>query len=131
MEAVEASEPVVEPGSSPMVERPIDEEAPIAQTDAVEVAQPKRRRARKKAAAEAEIAVSETVPPEAPATEIAEEAAPKAKRPRKRKASAEETSAAASEAVQVPAANNDTADAEESAEPKRGGWWQRTIANRL
>jgi len=72
------------------------------------------------------------VPPEAsPAAETVEEAAPKTKRPRKRKASIEETPAAASEPVQVPAANNDTADAEESAEPKRGGWWQRTIANRL
>ena len=47
----------VEPDSSPMVERPIDEEPPIAETSAGRGAQARSARRRKKAAAEAEVAV--------------------------------------------------------------------------
>src|SRR5690348_4022428 len=42
-----APETAVEPESSPMVERPIDEEPPIAETEAVEQTKPKRRRSKK------------------------------------------------------------------------------------
>jgi ribonuclease E len=121
-DAETSAEPVVEPESSPMVERPIDEELPIAETQAAEEAKPKRRRSRK-AAAE-----SEPAPAEAPPAETADEAAPAAKPARKRKTKAkaepEEAEPAAEEPVGVPTANNDTA--EDSGEPRRG-WWQRTF----
>jgi ribonuclease E len=128
--AVEAAGEPIAPDSSPMVERPIEEEPPIAEAEAAEEPKPKRRRG-KKAAAEAEIEVPEPAPADAPPAETAEQAAPK-KRSRKRKGAAEEAAPPAPEPVPVPAANNDTSEAEEeSNEPKRGGWWQRTIANRL
>src|SRR6185312_14681005 len=56
---VEVQEASVEADSSPMVERPIDEEPPTAETEAAEEPQPapaKRGRAKKAAAAEVEIA---------------------------------------------------------------------------
>jgi ribonuclease E len=78
---------------------------------------------------DAEIAVPEPAPAEAPPAETAEEAAPATKPARKRRSKAkpgsEEAQAAADEAVSVPAANNDTA-AENGGEPRRG-WWQRTF----
>jgi ribonuclease E len=128
--AESASEPVIEPESSPMVERPIDEEPPIAETQAPEEPQPKpKRRRSKKVSSDAEIAVPEPAPAEAPPAETAEEAAPATKPARKRRSKAkpgsEEAQAAADEAVSVPAANNDTA-AENGGEPRRG-WWQRTF----
>jgi ribonuclease E len=127
--AEQTAEPVVEPESSPMVERPVDEEPAIAQTEAAEEPKPKRRRS-KKAAAEAEVAVVEPAPAEAPPAETADQAAPPEKPARKRrtktKAEAEEPQPAAEpETVSVPAANNDTA-VESNGEPRRG-WWQRTF----
>ncbi|HYX45710.1 MAG TPA: ribonuclease E/G [Sphingomicrobium sp.] len=130
--ALEApAESAVEPDSSPMIERPIDEEAPIAETEASEEpseAKPKRRRSRK--AAEAEVAVTEPAPAEAPPAETADQAEEPAKPVRKRrskKAEAETQSSetAAEEPVSVPPANNDTA-ADSGSEPRRG-WWQRTF----
>jgi ribonuclease E len=123
----EGGEPLIEPDSSPMVERPIDEEPPIAETAPAEEAKPKRRRS-KKADAEAEVAVSEPAPAEAPPAETAEEAAP-AKPARKRRAKKDgpalaEAGPAADAAVPV-AADNDTAE-DGSGEPRRG-WWQRTF----
>src|SRR5437763_8138707 len=61
-ETAETPEIIVEPDSSPMVERPIDDEPPIAETQVAEQPQPKRRRSRKAAAAEVEIAVPEPAP---------------------------------------------------------------------
>jgi len=131
-EAAEAGtgEPVIEPESSPMVERPIDEEPPIAETQPAEEAKPKPKRRSKKAAAEAPIAVEEPAPAEAPPAETVDQAAPEAKPARKRrskaKAEPEAADAAAAEApAGVPPANNDTA-ADASGEPRRG-WWQRTF----
>jgi ribonuclease E len=117
----------VEPDSSPMVDRPIDEEAPIAETQPAEEAKPKRRRSKK--AVEAEIAVVEPAPPEAPPAETAEEAAPPAKAPRKRRAKAKEEPAEAVPAGADAAANDTATDSglDESGEPRRGGWWQRTF----
>jgi ribonuclease E len=118
----------VEPESSYMVEGPIDEEPPIAETEAVEEAKPKRRRG-KKTVAEAEIAVLEPAPAEAPPTETAEQAAEPAKPTRKRRSKAKEQAEAVegpSEVASVPAANNDTAE-ESTNEPRRSGWWQRTF----
>ena len=129
------AEPVVEPESSPMVERPVDEEPAIAETQPAEELKPKRRRS-KKAPTEAEVAVPEPAPAEAPPAETADQAAPPAKPARKRRTKAakeaEQTKqaeqapeAVPEESVGVPAANNDTA-AEPSGEPRRG-WWQRTF----
>jgi ribonuclease E len=117
----------VEPDSSPMVDRPIDEEAPIAETQPAEEAKPKRRRSKK--AVEAEIAVVEPAPPEAPPAETADEAAPPAKAPRKRRAKAKEEPAEAVPAGADAVANDTATDAglDESGEPRRGGWWQRTF----
>ena len=114
----------VEPDSSPMVERPIDEEPPIAETAPAEEPKAKTRR-RRKPAADAEVSVPEPAPAEAPPAETAADATPpaKPKRARKGKASAE---APAAEPTAVPAAN-DTAATDESDEPRRSGWWQRTF----
>jgi ribonuclease E len=137
-DGAEPAEAMVEPDSSPMVERPIDEEPPIAETVAEELPKPKRRRS-KKAAAEAEIAVPEPAPADAPPAETADQSAPPAKPARKRrsKAAPSEAEAAVPEAaapdeavpevdpLAVPAANNDTVE-EDASEPRRG-WWQKTF----
>jgi ribonuclease E len=119
----------VEPDSSPMVERPIDEELPIAATKTDEEAKPAPKRPRRKKAA-ADVAMPEPAPAEAPPAETAEDSAATAKparNRRSRKADAGETEPAPSaEPVPVPAANNDTAE-EADGEPRRSGWWQRTF----
>ncbi|HWC56529.1 MAG TPA: ribonuclease E/G, partial [Sphingomicrobium sp.] len=116
---------IVEPESSPMVERPTDEDPPIAETAPAEEPKPKRRRSKK--AAEAEIAVVEPAPPQAPPAETAEESAEPTKPARKRRTKAKQVEEAepVAEAAAVPAANNDTA-AEGDSEPRRG-WWQKTF----
>jgi ribonuclease E len=125
----EGSELVVEPDSSPMVERPIDEEPPIAETAPSEEAKPKRRRS-KKVDIEAEATVPKSAPAEVSPAETVEEAAP-AKPARKSRAKKKDEPALAEAepdadgAVSVPAANNDTAE-DDSGEPRRG-WWQRTF----
>ena len=81
--AEHAEQAEVEPGSSPMVERPIDDEPPIAQTEPAEEAKPKPKRARSKKAVP-EAAVPEPAPPEAPPAETADEEAAPAKPARKR-----------------------------------------------
>jgi ribonuclease E len=112
----------VEPDSSPMVERPIEEEPPIAETAPAEEPKPKSRRRK---AAKAEPAVPEPAPAEAPPAETVDQAAPPAKsRSRKRKT---EPAPAEAEPATVPAANNDTAATDEAGEPRRSGWWQRTF----
>jgi len=123
--ADQAAEPVVEPDSSPMVERPVDEEPPIAETRPAEEAKPKRRRS-KKAEAKADVDVAEPAPAEAPPAETADQAAPPEKPARKRRTKAKqepEQAEPAEEPVSMPAANNDT---DVSGEPRRG-WWQRTF----
>jgi ribonuclease E len=126
-EAADAAEPAeaVEPDSSPMVERPLAEEPPIAESGPAEMTKPKSRRRKKSEA------VAEPAPPEAPPAEAAEEPAGKPVRKRRAKANADnagadEPTGEAAEAVAVPAANNDTAPDDES-EPRRSGWWQRTF----
>jgi ribonuclease E len=103
-----------------MVERPVSEEPPIAETAPTEEPKPKRRRS-KKAEAEAAAVEPEHVAETAP--EPVEEPAPKARRSRKKSAQA----AAGEESVPVPAANNDEALPDEGDEPRRSGWWQRTF----
>jgi len=117
----------VEPASSPMVERPIDEELPLADTTPAEEAKSKGRRRRKAATREAEGVVPEPAPVDAPPAETVDQAAPPTKpaRGRKRKAEAVSASEPISEPAAVPAANNDTA-VDENGEPRRG-WWQRTF----
>jgi ribonuclease E len=127
-----AEEPTVAPDSSPMVERPVDEEPPIAETEAKEEPKPAKRRRSKKAAPEAEVTVPEPAPADAPPAESADEAETEAKpaartRRTKAKSKDEPTSPAEPEAgpTPIPAANNDVAD-DSSGEPRRG-WWQRTF----
>ena len=111
-----------------MVERPVDEEPPIADTEATAEAKPKRRRG-KKAAPEAEVTVAEPAPPEAPPAETADQARPAEKPARKGRTKAKEKpkepKSGAAEPASIPAANNDTA-ADAGGEPRRG-WWQRTF----
>ncbi|MEO5772495.1 MAG: Rne/Rng family ribonuclease [Sphingomicrobium sp.] len=120
----------VEPDSSPMVETPLAEEPPIAAVEAAEEAKPKTRRrprARAKEAADA-ARVTESAP--APEPEPVAEAAPE-KPARKRRSKKADTAAepVAEEPSPVPAADNDAAESngENSDEPRRGGWWQRTF----
>jgi ribonuclease E len=124
-------EEAIAPDSSPMVERPVDEEPAIGETAAAEEPQPApaKRTRRKKAAAETEVAVTEPATAQAPPVETADQAAPAEKPARKRrskKSAAEAEPGAAIEPAAIPAANNDTAD-ETSDEPRRSGWWQRTF----
>jgi ribonuclease E len=125
----QAEAPAVQPDSSPMVERPIDEEPPIAETEPAEEPKPKRRRT-KKAAPAAETAVPEPAPADAPPAETADQAAPAAKPAHKRGKKAAPAPApepAPAEPAPALAANNDTAPEEDSDEPRRSGWWQRTF----
>lgn len=124
----------VEPDSSPMVEQPIAEEAPIADVEAPAEAEPapKRRRTRAKKADETveAVAVPEPAPAEAPPAETAEDAPPPkpARRSRAKKKPVEEATADAPAEAAVPQADNDQAGgATEGDEPRRGGWWQRTF----
>ena len=119
----------VEADSSPMVETPIAEEPPIAEVEAEEEAEPApskadgpKKRGRKKAVAEAEPAPPAEAEP-APPAEASDEPAKPAKAPRKRRGKAAEEPAEAAP-VPTPEANNDT---DESGEPLRSGWWQRTF----
>jgi ribonuclease E len=116
----------VEPDSSPMIERPIEAEPPIAETAPAEEAKPKPRRRKSAKAVAAETTSAEPVPAEAAPAETAEDATP-AKAPRKRRAKqAAEPAEIAAEPAAMPAANNDTAAEDEMGEPRRG-WWQRTF----
>jgi ribonuclease E len=103
--------------SSPMIERPVAEEPPIAEIEAEAEEKPKSRRRKKAepkpAPAEAKVAPAET----------AEDEAPKPKRPRKGSKAAK--AEATADTVPVPAANNDTATDDDS--ERRSGWWQRTF----
>jgi ribonuclease E len=106
--------------SSPMIERPLAEEPPIADTEAeaepetvpdqAEDAKPRRRKKAEPKPAPAKAAPAET----------AEEEAPKPKRPRKG------SKAAKAEPVPLFPANNDTATDDDGSE-RRSGWWQRTF----
>ncbi len=115
----------VEPDSSPMVERPVDEEPAIAETEAPAEAQPKPRRSRKKKAE-----ADEPAPPEAPPAETAGEEQAIAKPKRRTKAKAKDEPAAKvagpEEGTAVPEADNDANGGDASGEPRRG-WWQRTF----
>ena len=138
-EGAEVVEEVVAPGSSPMVERPIDEEPAIAETQPLEeyelepAPEPKAKRSRsRKAAAKTETAEPEPASTEAQPAETADQAEQPAKPARKRRSKAvpepvgAEAEAPPAEPVPRPAANNDTAEAADSDEPRRG-WWQRTF----
>ncbi len=134
--AEEAPTQLVEPDSSPMVERPVHEEPPIAATEAPAEPEPsatdekpKRTRSRAKAAPkeEAEAVPSpEPAATEAPPPESAEQMAPAkpARRSRSKKTAAAEAPPAD---AAVPSADNDeAAGLGEDGEPRRG-WWQRTF----
>jgi ribonuclease E len=126
--SAEAAENTIEPNSSPMVERPVEDEPAIAETQPVEEPQPKRRRTRKAAASDVEVAEPEPAQAEALPAETADEEQPAAKprRGRGKKAPASELEAIPAEPVAPPAASNDPVD-DDSNEPRRSGWWQRTF----
>ena len=132
-----ASETIVEEGteeapvaadSSPMVERPIDEEPPIADVEAPAEPQPKKRRSRAKAKSEETgETVAEPAPPEAAPAEVAEQSKPaKPARKSRAKKAKDEAPAPAEAEPAVPTADNDEAD-DGSGEGPRRGWWQRTF----
>ena len=118
----------VEPDSSPMVERPIDEEPPIAETARCRRAKPKpKRRRSKKAEAEtqsvAEPAPAEPLPP-APPT--------RPRGPRSRRASAAQQGGA--EPAQPRPLLNPSRRLQRTTIPRlirrasrAAGWWQRTF----
>ncbi len=135
----------VEPDSSPMVERPIDEEPPIAETGPADDAAPpaKPRRGRRKPAAsedtgEAVPAPEPTVPPnpvvaaEEPGDNPDEPPAKPPARKRRSKASADKdqpskpSRAPKEQAAASASAANDDATGTEGGETRRG-WWQRTF----
>jgi ribonuclease E len=115
-----------EPDSSPMIETPINEEPAIAQTAAADEPKPKARRSRAK---KADVAVTEPARAEAPPAETAESAAEEAPAKPKRSRSKRAAPTPDSEPAVPAAANADDDDGElnESGEPRRGGWWQRTF----
>jgi len=130
-EAAEAVEEAVEAGSSPMVERPIAEEPPIAETELAEEAKPKtRRRPRARKAVEeaaAEPALAPELEPEPePEPEPGAEAAKPKRKSRAKKPAAPAEAPASEPAEPVAAAANDEV-VNEDGEPRRGGWWQRTF----
>ncbi|HET7816027.1 MAG TPA: ribonuclease E/G [Sphingomicrobium sp.] len=121
--------------SSPMAERPIAAEPPIAEVEAPVEAQPKKRRSRAKVKAEPQpvaeaAAIPEPAPTGAHPAETVDEAPAKPAR-RSRKKAAVEDAAPEPEpaAAPIPAADNDSAEASPDApgEPRRSGWWQRTF----
>ncbi|MBA3526911.1 MAG: ribonuclease E/G, partial [Sphingomonas sp.] len=123
--------PAVEPDSSPMAERPIDLEPPIAEVEATPEAQPKKRSRRRKKGEEPAAAVAEDVQPAEPAPQAAAEepaAGPKPRR-RSRKAAPAELVSEPAEADSEPAPpmpDYEMADSEAGGELRRG-WWQRTF----
>jgi ribonuclease E len=134
---VQTEESAVEPDSSPMVERPVEDELPIAEVEAPAEPEPKRRRsrARAKPAEAAEVVDAVVVEPVPQAetdvtAETTEEPKP-AKPARKSRAKKAKDEAPAAEPqadadAPVPTADNDEAD-DGSGEGPRRGWWQRTF----
>jgi ribonuclease E len=147
----------IEPDSSPMVERPLDEEPPIAETEPLPEyepapepeaeAKPKRRRRKKDDAAEAVVSVPEPAPADAPSAETADEATAPSKPARRRRSKAAEPEpvpstidlepAAAEGQPEAPAAEREAPSSEPVPLPEanndtvggepRRGWWQRTF----
>jgi len=113
--------------SSPIVERPIDEEPPIAEVEAPAEPQPKKRRSRAKSKSDDSVETAvEPSPIETPSSEVPEETKP-AKPVRKSRAKKAKGEASAPESEQaVPTADNDEAD-DGSGDGPRRGWWQRTF----
>jgi ribonuclease E len=132
-EASDTAAPI-EADSSPMVERPTDEEPPIAETQPAEEPQPAPKRGRRrKATAEAEAAVIEPTPAGAALAATSDQSVPPEKPARKRRTKQAEAgptsddSESIAESIPFPPANNDGAEEESSHEPRRSGWWQRTF----
>ena len=122
--------PAVEADSSPMVERPVAEEPPIAETETAPEPKPKTRkrpRARSKQG-EAAIAIPEPAPAEAPPAEVAEKPAAAKPKRRSRAKKAEPTMPdMKSNPAPPPAADNDPDNGSAEGEGSRRGWWQRTF----
>ncbi|HVL79692.1 MAG TPA: Rne/Rng family ribonuclease [Sphingomicrobium sp.] len=128
-----AEEASVEADSSPMVERPLAREEPIAEVAAPEEPRPKtRRRPRARKAEETDsVEIPQPAPAEALPAETAgesEEVKPK-RRSRARKVATEPApQPRATEPEPVPSADNDPGSgAQAEGETRRSGWWQRTF----
>jgi ribonuclease E len=136
VEADGSAQGAVEPDSSPMVERPIADEPPIAETETESVGPKARRRPRARKAAAA-VATTPELDPEP-------EPGPAPTKPvRKRRTKAATTEPArqrsepapahepASTSKSVPMPDNDSAmadaEATDSSDKPRNGWWQRTF----
>ncbi len=135
-----ATEAEVEPDSSPMVERPIAEEPPVADVEAAQepfeepapvAADPDAPRARRRPRARKEAAATAT----APAERASEPAKPARKRRSKADSEPEATSPepvaaagkTAAKAKSMPKPDNDPALADGDQGERRSGWWQRTF----
>ncbi|GAA4744985.1 hypothetical protein GCM10023264_07840 [Sphingomonas daechungensis] len=122
----------VEADSSPMIETPVEDEAPITEVETPPEPQPKKRRSRAKAKVDetAEQAAEPTpvetaaeTPVEAAAEE--EKTAKPARKSRAKKAKEAPVVEAEADAA-IPTADNDEADDGTGDGPRRG-WWQRTF----
>ena len=135
-----ATEAEVEPDSSPMVERPVAQEPPVAEIEAAQepfeeptpvAAEPDAPRARRRPRARKEAAATAS----APAERASEPAKPARKRRSKAASEPAPTTAEpappgrkpASAAKSVPTPDNDPALAEADQGERRSGWWQRTF----
>ena len=113
--------------SSPMVERPIEEEPPIAEVEAPAEPQPKRRKSRAKKKDDTAETVESLPNPlrrsgarRKPRRKPSPPSLRESHAPRKRR-----TKPVRGRVCPVPTADNDEADA--SGDGPRRGWWQRTF----
>ncbi|MBA3666779.1 MAG: Rne/Rng family ribonuclease [Sphingomonas sp.] len=140
-EGRDAQSPDIEAEVSPMIDTPPSDEPSIVELAEEKPKTRRRPRARKDAPAESAPAPAPVPAAVADVPSIIEEVAAKPKRSRAKKAvsveveaepapakpAATRKKAAPKEAAPAPA-NNDATDADdESGEPPRGGWWQRTF----
>ncbi|WP_395623895.1 ribonuclease E/G [Sphingomonas daechungensis] len=122
----------VEADSSPMIETPVEDEAPITEVETPPEPQPKKRRSRAKAKVDetaepaAEPTPAETAA-ETPVEAAAEEEKPAKPARKSRAKKAKDSPVVAAEAdAAIPTADNDEADDGTGDGPRRG-WWQRTF----
>ena len=135
--SAESAEAVVEPDSSPMVERPIDDEPPIAETAPAEEPQPlhrKRRRRSKARCSRGRGGCARASTGRGPAGRDRRRGATRS-RSRARKRAVKKAAAAdcrprparRSRARSVAALPTTTRPTTAADEPRRSGWWQRTF----
>ena len=107
-----------------MVETPVAEELPVAETVAEE---PKPKARRRKKAAEDVVEPEAVIEPAADEASPAEPPSADAKPVRKRRSKAAAASPEPVAASAPASAANDANGGGDSDEPRRSGWWQRTF----